>query len=129
MTRVVHMCCGYPNSIDSVAYKKADKNAYLQIAGTIEDSSIEEISIEDAHRHNELSLLEKFAKTKVILGVVDIASSRVENMDEVRGRISVALEHIDEDRLILAPDCGLGFFSREQAVSKMKIISEAAQSI
>lgn len=129
VTRVVHMCCGYPNAIDSIGYKKADKNAYFQIADTIEDSSIEEISIEDAHRHNELSLLEKFSKTKVILGVVDIANSRLETMDEVRDRILAALEHIDENRLVVAPDCGLGFFTREQAISKMKVISKAAQSI
>ena len=123
------MCCGYPNAIDSLGFKKADKDAYFQIADAIEDSSIQEISIEDAHRHNELSLLEKFSKTKVILGVVDIASSRLESFDEVRERISSALEHIDEDRLIVAPDCGLGFFTREQAISKMKLMTEAAQSI
>ena len=129
VTRVVHMCCGYPNAIDSKIFRKADKDAYFHIADTIEGSSIQEISFEDAHRHNELSLLEKFSKTKVIFGVVDIASSRMETMDEVRDRISAALEHIDEDRLVVAPDCGLGFFTREQAISKMKIMTEAARSI
>jgi len=129
VTRVVHMCCGYPNSLDSEGYKKADKDCYLQIADAIEDSSVEEVSFEDAHRHNELSLLEKFSKTRVILGVVEIARSRLESIDEVRDRLSAALEHIDKERLIVAPDCGLGFFNREQAVAKMKVISEAARSL
>jgi len=95
----------------------------------VDASSIEEVSIEDAHRHNDLSLLEKFKKTKVILGAVDIARSRMEPADEVRDRLITALEHIDADRLIAAPDCGLGFFTREMAIEKMKILSEAAHSV
>ncbi|MBM08578.1 MAG: 5-methyltetrahydropteroyltriglutamate--homocysteine methyltransferase [Magnetovibrio sp.] len=126
---VVHMCCGYPNALDSTDYKKADKGAYLKIAEAIEESCIQEVSIEDAHRHNELSLLENFSKTKVILGVVNISSSRLETVDEVRDRLISALHHIDKERLILAPDCGLGFFSREQAISKLKVVSAVAQSI
>ena len=39
------------------------------------------------------------------------------------------LDHIDENRLIAAPDCGLGFFTREQAIEKMIIMSKAAKSI
>jgi hypothetical protein len=50
--------------------------AYLQLADAIENSSIQAISIEDAHRHNDLSLLEHFKTTTVILGVIDIARSR-----------------------------------------------------
>jgi len=129
INRVVHMCCGYPSSLDAEDYKKADRDAYLKIVSAIEDSSIDEVSIEDAHRHNDLELLEKFSKTKVILGVVDIARSRLESVDEVRARLLEALEHIDPDRLIAGPDCGLGFFTREQAINKMKVMSEAAHSI
>ena len=127
--RVVHMCCGYPNSLDAEGYKKADKDAYLKIIGAIEDSSIDEVSIEDAHRHNDLVMLENFEKTSVILGVVDIARSRMETVDEVRDRLSSALNHIDKNRLIAGPDCGLGFFTRKQAIQKMTIMSEAARSI
>ena len=129
VTRVVHMCCGFPNALDSENYKKADPNAYFQIANTIEDSCIEEISLEDAHRHNDLSLLEIFEKTKVILGVIDIAHSQIETIDEVRDRLLAALEHIDKERLIAAPDCGLGFCSRELAIAKMSVLSDAAHSV
>ena len=76
-----------------------------------------------------LSLLEIFEKTSVILGVVDIARSRMETVDEVRNRLLAALEHIDRHRLIAGPDCGLGFFTRDLAISKMKILSEAAHSV
>jgi 5-methyltetrahydropteroyltriglutamate--homocysteine methyltransferase len=53
----------------------------------------------------------------------------MESIEEVRSRIVDAFNHIDEHRLIAAPDCGLGFFTREQAISKMTIMSKAAKSI
>ena len=60
---------------------------------------------------------------------IDIAKSRMESVEEVRTRMKDSLEHIDEQRLIAAPDCGLGFFTREQAIEKMSILSKAAKSI
>jgi len=65
----------------------------------------------------------------VILGVVAIAKSRVETVDEVRDRLVSALDHIDSDRLIAAPDCGLGLLGRDLALSKLRNLSEAARSI
>lgn len=127
--RVVHMCCGYPNALDSEGYMKADTQSYFDIARAIDESSIDEVSIEDAHRHNDLSLLENFKKTSVILGVIAIAKSRIETVEEVRDRLEAALEHIDADRLIAAPDCGLGFMTREMAVAKLKVLSQAARSV
>ena len=127
--RVVHMCCGYPNALDSEEYMKADVQSYFDIAKAIDESSIDQVSIEDAHRHNDLSLLEIFKTTTVILGVIAIAKSRIESVDEIRSRLNDALEHIDADRLIAAPDCGLGFMTREMAVSKLSALSEAARSI
>jgi len=127
--RVVHMCCGYPNALDSEEYMKADAQSYFDIANAIDESSIDQVSIEDAHRHNDLSLLENFKKTAVILGVIAIAKSRIESVVEIRSRLKDALEHIDADRLIAAPDCGLGFMTREMAVAKLNALSEAAKSI
>lgn len=127
--RVVHMCCGYPNALDSEDYKKAEAQSYFDIADAIEQSSIDQVSIEDAHRHNDLSLLENFKKTTIILGVIAIAKSRIETVDEVRDRLAAALDHIDADRLVAAPDCGLGFLTREISIAKLNVLSEAAKSL
>ncbi len=127
--RAVHMCCGYPDKLDSEDYPKADPNSYLAIANAIERSSIDAVSFEDAHRHNDLSLLEKLKTTKVIFGVVAIARSQVETVDEIRQRLMQALDHIDADRLIAAPDCGLALLGRELAMAKLRNLSAAAKSI
>ena len=87
------------------------------------------VSIEDAHRHNDLALLERFATTTVIFGVVAIARSRVEPVEEIRARLCDALNHIDKARLVAAPDCGLGLLGRDLAREKMRNLSAAAKRI
>ena len=127
--RTVHMCCGYPDRLDREDYPKADRNAYLEIADAIEYSSIDAVSFEDAHRHNDLSLLEHLQTTSVIFGVVAIARSQVESVDEIRERLEQALQHIDAERLIAAPDCGLGLLGRDLAMAKLKNMCKAAHSL
>ncbi len=129
VTRTVHMCCGYPDALDSADFTKADINAYSQIASAVEDSSIQAVSLEDAHRHNDLSLLEQYKTTTVILGVVDVASSRTETVDEIEKRLNQALEHIDAQRLIAAPDCGLGLLTRSMAIAKLSQLALAAKRV
>ena len=46
------------------------------------------VSLEDAHRHNDLSLIDKFKNTTIILGVVTIANSKVETVDEIKERVT-----------------------------------------
>ena len=33
------------------------------------------------------------------------------------------------DRLVAAPDCGLGFLTRQMSISKLKVLSDAAKSV
>ena len=129
VTRVVHMCCGYPDRLDHPDYPKADREAYLQIADAIEQSSIDMVSLEDAHRHNDLKLLEHFKTTSVIFGVVAIAKSHVETVEEISTRLQQALNHIDRERLIAAPDCGLGILGRELSLKKLANMCAAAKAV
>ncbi len=129
VARAVHICCGYPEYLDQEIFQKADQQAYLQLSDAIEDSSIRAISLEDAHRHNDLSLLEHFKTTTVILGVIAIASSRIETVTEVTERLQAALKYIDANRLIAAPDCGLGYFDRKLALAKLANMVSAAKSV
>jgi len=129
VTRTVHMCCGYPNKLDAETYPKADNAIYARLADLVEASRIQHYSLEDAHRHIDLAVLERFKTTTVILGCFDISKSRVETVDEMEARLKSALEHIDRERLIAAPDCGLGLLPRDIAVAKMTNLCVAAARI
>jgi 5-methyltetrahydropteroyltriglutamate--homocysteine methyltransferase len=39
------------------------------------------------------------------------------------------LTHIEAERLIVAPDCGLGFLTRDLAMQKLTNMAEAARAI
>ena len=129
VTRTVHMCCGYPDRLDRNDYPKADPGSYFKLADAVEDAAIDAISVEDAHRPNDLSLLERFSRTTVILGVVAIARSRVESAGEIAERLGLALCHIDAHRLVAAPDCGLGLLGRDLARSKLANLCRAASGM
>jgi 5-methyltetrahydropteroyltriglutamate--homocysteine methyltransferase len=127
--RVVHVCCGYPARLDEEDYPKAPNEAYLELAEGLDQIAVDAVSIEDAHRHNDLALLERFARRTLILGVIAIASTRIEDKEEVRERLLRAREHIDPHRLIAAPDCGLGLLGRDLARRKLEVLVETAREL
>lgn len=78
--RMVHMCCGYPDYLDQTGYHKADSQSCFDLAEAIDAAPVEQVSIEDAHCHNDLPLLERFRETTVILGTAAIARSDIEHV-------------------------------------------------
>tara|TARA_A100001011_G_scaffold309522_1_gene325689 strand:- start:433 stop:1485 length:1053 start_codon:yes stop_codon:yes gene_type:complete len=125
--RATHICCGYPDKLDAINYPKAPLDSYKKIAKALDDSIIDSVSIEDAHRHNDLNLLKDFKKTKVIFGLIKIADSKIETEEEIEVRINEALKFISKEQLIAAPDCGLGHLTKELAMSKLKVMSSAVK--
>ena len=127
--KAVHICCGYPSGLDLPSYPKADSQSYFRLAERLDEAEIDAVSLEDAHCHNDLKLLEKFQRITIMLGVVDIAQTRVEPAEHIHERLRSALEHIDRHRLMAAPDCGLIMLPREIAVAKLQSLAAAAHSI
>ncbi len=128
VTKVMHMCCGYPDRLDNPDYPKADPDAYMQIASTL-DGVADQVSIEDSHRHNPPELFERFQKSSLIVGFIQIASSRVESVEEIAERMREVMAFVPADRLIAAPDCGLGFLGRELAEVKVRNLCRAARMV
>jgi 5-methyltetrahydropteroyltriglutamate--homocysteine methyltransferase len=74
-------------------------------------------------------LLELFKHRTIILGVIGIARSRIESVEEIASRLRKAIDHIDKKRLVAAPDCGLGMLSRPQVKAKLANMVTAAQLV
>ncbi|MFV1963367.1 MAG: 5-methyltetrahydropteroyltriglutamate--homocysteine methyltransferase, partial [Acidimicrobiia bacterium] len=129
--RVVHLCCGYPRHLDQPDEDvyKADPSAYFELAGALDQSEVDAISIEDAHRPSDLRLLELFEQSTVILGLVAIARTRVESVEGIRTRLQEAMLHIDSERLVAGPDCGLGMLDLATATSKLANLTAAARAL
>ena len=130
VARVVHCCCGYPVHLDQEDYPKADPGSYLAVAEALDSIAVDAVSIEDAHRPNDLAvLLPRFTRTAVILGVLAVARTRLETVADIEDRLIQALEHVPPERLMAAPDCGLGFLSRDLACRKLAAMCEAVRRV
>ncbi len=126
--KITHICCGYPDKLDAIDYPKAPLDSYSKISKALDESIIDTVSIEDAHRYNNLEFLKDFNKTKIIFGLIKIASSQIETKEEIVSRINDAIKFIDKEQIVVAPDCGLGHLPRDLAKTKLKIMVEAAKS-
>lgn len=128
VTRIMHMCCGYPNRLDDTDYPKAAQDNYVKVARAV-DGVVDQISIEDAHRNNPAELFELFDKSALIVGFITVASSRVEKVAEIAARMTEILKVLPPERLIAAPDCGLGFLGRKLAMTKLRNLTAAAKAV
>jgi len=129
VTTIVHVCCGYPQYLDQEDYEKAELSAYLDIAKYLNESSIQQVSLEDAHRRNTHRLFEKLDKKTVILGCIDVARSRVESVEEIQKHIEDVLQYVPRERLVVAPDCGLIMLPDDVMRQKMKNMTAAARKV
>jgi 5-methyltetrahydropteroyltriglutamate--homocysteine methyltransferase len=55
----------------------------------------------------------------MIVGVLNLGDMEVETPEAVAGRVRSALQYVEPERLILAPDCGMKYLPREVAFGKL----------
>ena len=115
---VVHLCFGYAAAVK-------DKPTGYSFLPQLEATSASQISVEAAQPRLELSVLAALKKT-VMVGVIDLGTEEVESPAEVAQRIRAALKVVPAERLVLAPDCGMKYLTREAAFGKLKALAEGA---
>lgn len=59
------------------------------------------------------------------VGVVDVHTHKIESIEEVKGTISKICKVIPREKIWLDPDCGLKTRTVEEAVAKLRVISQA----
>lgn len=78
----------------------------------------------------ELDALRAFPKNKVLgIGVIDAKNTMVESPELIADRIRKGLQVVPPDRLLVSPDCGLGYFSRSVAYGKLRAMGEATRRV
>lgn len=122
-TTALHMCFGYAAIHAWQGLGKPDAYSFLP---ELNDSDIDQISIEAAQPRIDLAVLEKLPDKTIILGVIDNDDPEIESPETVAARIRAALNHITPERLIIAPDCGMKYMHRDVAFGKLKSMAEGA---
>ena len=105
--KYLHVCRGYPNGTTFAdSTNKASEDCYLQIMESLNESTIDVMSIENAFHPSPQALFEIISKKTLMLGVINIKSNEVETPEDIINSVESVLKFIPKERLILAPDCG-----------------------
>ncbi len=65
----------------------------------------------------------------ISVGALDLSRVDVESAETVASRIRAALEHVPPERVIVAPDCGMKYLSRDVAFGKLCALAEGARLV
>lgn len=118
-TTALHICFGYA----AIIHARPTGYSFLP---ELCNCRVKQISIEIAQSNLDTAVLKQLPDQTIILGVIDLADMAVESAETVAARIRRALPHIDPERVIVAPDCGMKYLPREVADGKMRAMVEGA---
>ena len=118
---VIHLCFGYAAVVPGSA-----KPAGYSFLAELADTTAQQISIEAAQPKLDLGVLKDLSSKTIMLGVLDLADPEIESVDTVAERIRNGLKHVDAERLVPAPDCGMKYMPRHIAFGKLRALCDAA---
>jgi 5-methyltetrahydropteroyltriglutamate--homocysteine methyltransferase len=121
-TTAVHICFGYGSMVKG----KPARYAFLP---ELSATAVQQVSVETAQPSLDCSVLKELPNKTILLGVLDLSTSEVETPQLVADRINRALPYVDPQRLIIAPDCGLKYLSREVAFGKLEAMVDGARLV
>jgi 5-methyltetrahydropteroyltriglutamate--homocysteine methyltransferase len=121
-TTAVHLCFGYAAMV-------RDKPAGYSFLPELERSAARQISIETAQPNLDCAVLAKLPSKTIMLGVLDLSDATPETPETVAARIRRALPYVPAERLVIAPDCGLKYLTRDAAFAKMRAMVEGAAMV
>jgi 5-methyltetrahydropteroyltriglutamate--homocysteine methyltransferase len=124
----VHICYGYgiKANIDWKKTLGSEWRQYEEIFPALAKSRLDQISLECMHSHVPLSLLKLLPEKDVLVGVIDVASDRVETPEEVADLIAEAMKHVAKARIRPCTNCGMAPMNREVAVAKLEALGAGA---
>ena len=123
-TTAVHLCFGYAAIIH-------DRPSGYSFLPELAASNARQISIETAQSGLDCSVLAGLADAgkTIILGVLNLGDPAVESPDRVADRVRRALPYVPAKQLVLAPDCGMKYLTRESALGKLRSMTAAAAKL
>jgi 5-methyltetrahydropteroyltriglutamate--homocysteine methyltransferase len=127
-TTCVHICYGYGIQAN-LDWKKTlgeSWRQYEEIFPALARSKVDQVSLECIHSRVPVELLRLLKGKDVLLGVIDVASDKVETAQEVSNVIKNALKYVPARHLFPCTNCGMAPMDREIAVRKLQALAAGA---
>jgi 5-methyltetrahydropteroyltriglutamate--homocysteine methyltransferase len=119
---VLHTCFGYAH----IVHDRPDGYSFLRELGGCVATHL---SLEAAQPKLDPEVLRDVPDKAIVLGVLDLGSGEVETPELVAERIRRALDVVGPERLVVAPDCGMKYLSRELAFRKLQAMVAGARLV
>jgi 5-methyltetrahydropteroyltriglutamate--homocysteine methyltransferase len=119
---VLHTCFGYAHIVH-------DRPSGYPFLRELDECAATHISLEAAQPKLDPEVLRALPSKVIVLGVLDLGSPEMETPETVADRIRRALEVVPPERLVVAPDCGMKYLTRELAFGKLQAMVSGAQLV
>ena len=128
-TTCVHICYGYgiQQNIDWKQSLGGEWRQYEAFFPALARSRINQISLECTHSRVPPHLMSLLEGKDVLVGVIDVASDKVETPEEVADTIALALKYVPKNHLYPCTNCGLAPMDREIALKKLEALGAGAK--
>jgi 5-methyltetrahydropteroyltriglutamate--homocysteine methyltransferase len=120
----VHICYGYGIKVN-IDWKNtlgAEWRQYEKIFPALAKSRIGQISIEVINSHVPLKLLALLDGKDVLIGVIDVATDKVETAEDVARAIASVLPYVAKEKVVACTNCGMAPMRRDIAEAKLKAL-------
>jgi 5-methyltetrahydropteroyltriglutamate--homocysteine methyltransferase len=127
-TTAVHICYGYgiKANLDWKDTLGSQWRQYGEIFPALARSKVDQVSLECIHSKVPIELLGLLKGKDVLVGVIDVASDKVETPQEVAAVIGRALKYVPANRLFPCTNCGMAPMDRDIAIAKLQALGAGA---
>jgi 5-methyltetrahydropteroyltriglutamate--homocysteine methyltransferase len=125
----VHICYGYgiKANIDWKETLGGEWRQYEAIFPALARSRLDQVSVECASSHVPANLLRLLEGKDVLVGVIDVATDRVETPEDVVAVIAEAMKHVPKERIQPCTNCGMAPMDRAVALGKLQALGAGAR--
>jgi 5-methyltetrahydropteroyltriglutamate--homocysteine methyltransferase len=128
-TTCVHICYGYGIQAN-IDWKKTlgeSWRQYAEIFPALAKSKIDQVSLECIHSKVPVEFLKLLKGKDVLLGVIDVASDKVETPAEVAEVIRSASKYVSPKNILPCTNCGMAPMHRDVAAAKLRALGAGAE--
>jgi 5-methyltetrahydropteroyltriglutamate--homocysteine methyltransferase len=125
-TTAVHICYGYgiKANIDWKNTLGSEWRQYEEIFPALAKSRINQVSVECINSHVPLKLLSLLDGKDVLIGVIDVATNRIETPQRVAQIIGEVMKFVPKQKIVACTNCGMAPMRRDIADAKLMALGQ-----
>jgi 5-methyltetrahydropteroyltriglutamate--homocysteine methyltransferase len=124
----VHICYGYgiAANIEWKATLGGEWRQYEKFFPALARSRLDQVSLECIHSRVPMSVLKLLDGKDVLIGVIDVATDKIETAAEVAAVIGAACNYVAKEKIIACTNCGMAPMQRDVAARKLEALAQGA---